>query len=104
MSSADAAAFLDRVEQDEVFAADLADLAAEGDLSRVQARIRSAGYDASPDELRHAVLQRYPDDLRPEQLAAIAAGTLTGTDMLVGAAVVTASTISVVLAAAIAAS
>jgi hypothetical protein len=74
MSNGEAKAFLRRVEHDEDFAAELADLAAEGDPSRVQARIRAEGYHASPPEVRQALLRRYPDTLTPQLIAALVAG------------------------------
>jgi hypothetical protein len=102
VTAAAAEAFLDRVEADETFANELVDL--RGDPASALARVREAGFDVTPDELRDAVLERYGGMLTVEQLDKIAAdvsqqegeliagatvGTVVGVTMLaVGAALV----------------
>jgi predicted ribosomally synthesized peptide with nif11-like leader len=73
MSQAQAEAFLDRVESDEDFARELESL--REDPPAVLERVHAAGFDATPDEIREAFLDRYGAELTEEQLDAIAAGT-----------------------------
>jgi predicted ribosomally synthesized peptide with nif11-like leader len=72
VSQAQAVAFLDRIEADEEFAEDLRSV--KDDPETVHARIRAAGFDASPDEIREEFLDRYGAELTPEQLDQVAAG------------------------------
>ena len=72
MSQDAATAFLDKVESDEEFAQELAAL--REDPSAVQSRMRAAGFDAEPEEVRAAFLERYGAELTPEQLDQVAAG------------------------------
>jgi predicted ribosomally synthesized peptide with nif11-like leader len=73
MSQAQAEAFLDRVESDEDFARELESL--REDRPAVLERVHGAGFDATPDEIREAFLDRYGAELTQEQLDQIAAGT-----------------------------
>jgi predicted ribosomally synthesized peptide with nif11-like leader len=73
MSQAQAEAFLDQVESDEDFARELESL--REDPPAVLERVHAAGFDATPDEIREAFLDRYGAELTEEQLDAIAAGT-----------------------------
>jgi predicted ribosomally synthesized peptide with nif11-like leader len=82
MSKADADAFLERVETDEQFAADLESV--KEDREAVQAKVRAAGFDATPDEILEAVTDRYGVELTPEQLDAVAAGSDTDVGPIIG--------------------
>jgi predicted ribosomally synthesized peptide with nif11-like leader len=86
MSQAGAVAFLERVETDEGFAEELASL--KDDPSAVVERVHAAGFDATPEEIREAFLERYGAELTPEQLDQIAAGAdweiAVGSVLLVG--------------------
>jgi predicted ribosomally synthesized peptide with nif11-like leader len=71
MSAEAANAALDRMEADESFAISVRDAGGqEGSL----ALLRDAGFEVTPSEMRDAALDRYGDQLTPEQLDAIAAG------------------------------
>ena len=72
MSVEQAEAFMDRVESDEAFAAELESL--KDDQAAVQAAVVAAGFDATPDEIRDAFADRFGSQLTEEQLAAIAGG------------------------------
>jgi predicted ribosomally synthesized peptide with nif11-like leader len=72
MSVEQAEAFMDRVESDEAFAAELESL--KDDQAAVQAVVVAAGFDATPEEIRDAFADRFGDQLTEEQLAAIAGG------------------------------
>ena len=72
MSVEQAEAFMNRVESDEAFAAELESL--KDDQAAVQAAVVAAGFDATPDEIRDAFVDRFCDELTEEQLAAIAGG------------------------------
>ena len=72
MSVEQAEAFINRVESDEAFAAELESL--KDDQAAVQAAVVAAGFDATPDEIRDAFVDRFGDELTEEQLAAIAGG------------------------------
>ena len=72
MSVEQAEAFMSRVESDEAFAAELESL--KDDQAAVQAAVVAAGFDATPDEIRDAFVDRFGDELTEEQLAAIAGG------------------------------
>ena len=73
MSEEGAVAFLERVEGDEGFATELGSL--REDPGAVIERVRAAGFDATPEEIREAFLERYGAELTQEQLDQIAAGT-----------------------------
>jgi predicted ribosomally synthesized peptide with nif11-like leader len=73
MSQTDATAFLDRVESDEEFAKELE--AGRNDPEAIHDRVKAAGFDATPEEIREAFLERYGAELTPEQMEQIAAGT-----------------------------
>jgi len=72
MSVEQAEAFMNRVESDEAFAAELDSL--KDDQAAVQAAVVAAGFDATPDEIRDAFADRFGDELTEEQLAAVAGG------------------------------
>jgi len=72
MSVEQAEAFMNRVESDEAFAAELASL--KDDQAAVQAAVVAAGFDATPEEIRDAFVERFGAELTEEQLAAIAGG------------------------------
>ena len=82
MSQEQAIAFLDKVESDEEFAQELESM--RDDPDAVYARVKAAGFDASPEEIREAFLERYGAELTSEQLDAVVAGT----DVPVGAIVI----------------
>jgi predicted ribosomally synthesized peptide with nif11-like leader len=73
MSVEQAEAFMDRVESDEAFAAELESL--KDDQAAVQAAVVAAGFDATPEEIRDAFVDRFGDQLTEEQLATIAGGS-----------------------------
>jgi predicted ribosomally synthesized peptide with nif11-like leader len=72
MSEKMAKAVLLRVEDDQAFAAELDALKANPDA--VLTKVHAAGFDVTPEEVRAAFLDRYGDQLSPEQLQAVAAG------------------------------
>jgi predicted ribosomally synthesized peptide with nif11-like leader len=72
MSQAAAQAFLDRLEQDETFTAELERL--KDDPPAVLALIQAEGFDVTNTEIRDAFVDRYGAQLSPEQLDEIAAG------------------------------
>ena len=84
MSVEQAEAFMDRVESDEAFATELESL--KDDQAAVQAAVVAAGFDATPDEIRDALEDRFGDHLTEEQLAAIAGGLDDWQIGLIGAA------------------
>ena len=84
MSVEQAEAFMDRVESDEAFAAELESL--KDDQAAVQAAVVAAGFDATPDEIRDAFADRFGDQLTEEQLATIAGGLDDWQIGLIGAA------------------
>ena len=92
MSQADAVAFLDRVETDEDFASELESLRA--DPETVHARVVAAGFDASPEEIREAFVDRYGSELTHEQLDQIAAGMDTVDAVLTALSVVAAASVA----------
>ena len=79
MSVEQAEAFMNRVESDEAFAAELESL--KDDQAAVQAAVVAAGFDATPDEIRDVFVDRFGDQLTEEELAAIAGGVDEGTIM-----------------------
>jgi predicted ribosomally synthesized peptide with nif11-like leader len=82
MSQADAVAFLERVESDEEFAKELESI--RQDPGAVVGRVHAAGFDATPEEIREAFIDRYGAELTPEQLDQIAAGADPATMAAVG--------------------
>src|SRR5262245_66047611 len=76
MSASAAAAFLDRLEEDEAFASELEAVKDQPDV--VFAKVQAAGFDTTPDEILHAFGERYGVELTPEQLDQIAAGADAG--------------------------
>lgn len=72
MSIAAAVAFMDRVETDDAFAAELA--AHQDDPAAVFNAVRAAGFDVTPEEVKMAMLARYGAELSTEQLEALAGG------------------------------
>ncbi len=82
MSVEQAEAFMDRVESDEAFAAELASL--KDDQAAVQAVVVAAGFDATPDEIRDVFVDRFGSQLTEEQLAAIAGGKELSSDIIAG--------------------
>lgn len=72
MSEGAASAFLDQLEDDESFAVKLESL--KGDPSSVYAALQEAGFDATPEEIKMAFMERFGSELTTEQLEAIAAG------------------------------
>jgi predicted ribosomally synthesized peptide with nif11-like leader len=72
MSQTDAVGFLERVESDESFARELEALKDNPD--GVYEKVKAAGFDAEPEEIREAFVERYGAELTPEQLDQIAAG------------------------------
>jgi predicted ribosomally synthesized peptide with nif11-like leader len=73
VSTEAATAFIERVEADGAFAAELEGLTT--DPTAVMARVRAEGLDVTADEVRDAFLARCGDQLSAEQLEAIAAGS-----------------------------
>ena len=69
-------ALFERLETDEDFATSLAEL--REDPAAVQAAIKDAGYDVTPEEVRTAFLDRFGSQLTEEQLAAVAGGVDEG--------------------------
>ena len=84
MSVEQAEAFMNRLESDEAFAAELASM--KDDQAAVQAAVVAAGFDATPDEIRDAFADRFGDQLTEEQLATIAGGLDDWQIGLIGAA------------------
>lgn len=72
MSAQDAEAFLDRLEDDEAFAREIAGL--REDPPALRARVAAEGFDVTAEEAVEAFLERYGSELTEEQLEAIAAG------------------------------
>ena len=82
MSVEQAEAFMNRLESDEAFAAELASM--KDDQAAVQAAVVAAGFDATPDEIRDAFVDRFGNQLTEEQLAAIAGGKELNPDIIAG--------------------
>ena len=82
MSVEQAEAFMNRVESDEAFAAELESL--KDDQAAVQAAVVAAGFDATPDEIRDVFVDRFGNQLTEEQLAAIAGGKELNPDIIAG--------------------
>ena len=76
MSDDAVAEFFDRLENDEAFAQQIADL--REDPAAVQAAITAAGFEVNPEDVREAFLERYGSMLSEEQLAAVAGGLSNG--------------------------
>jgi len=81
MSTESAQSLFDRLDQDEAFASELAERREDPDA--VQAMIRDAGFDVTPEEMHAVFLERYGADLSEEQLEAIAGG-VTGAEIAAG--------------------
>ena len=82
MSVEQAEAFMNRLESDEAFAAELASM--KDDQAAVQAAVVAAGFDATPDEIRDVFVDRFGNQLTEEQLAAIAGGKELNPDIIAG--------------------
>jgi predicted ribosomally synthesized peptide with nif11-like leader len=100
MSDQAAVAFLERLEADEDFAKELRSI--REDPVAVGERVHAAGFDASPDEIRDAFIERYGAELTQEQLDQIAAGADAGliAAETVGSALVIGAVVGVAAAAA----
>jgi predicted ribosomally synthesized peptide with nif11-like leader len=85
MSQADAVAFLERVESDEEFAKELE--SQKDDPNAVVEKVHAAGFEATPDEIREAFLERYGAELTPEQLDQIAGGLTSVEEIGIGAGI-----------------
>ena len=72
MSQQQAEAFITRVQEDPEFAERLSAL--KGDPTAAHALVVAEGFDATPEEIREAVLETFGAELTEEQLAAIAGG------------------------------
>lgn len=72
MSMTEAEGFLERLESDEPFARELEAL--KENPNAVYEKVKAAGFDAQPEEIREAFAERYGAELTPEQLDQIAAG------------------------------
>jgi predicted ribosomally synthesized peptide with nif11-like leader len=73
MSQADAVAFIERAESDESFAKELESV--KDNPSAVLEKVHTAGFYATPEEIREAFMDRYGVELTQEQLDQIAAGS-----------------------------
>ena len=72
VSAAAADALIERIEGDDEFARELESV--RDDPDAVLGRVHAAGFDATPEEIREAFLDRYGAELTPEQLEQIAGG------------------------------
>jgi predicted ribosomally synthesized peptide with nif11-like leader len=72
MSETAARDFISRVESDETFAGELDAL--RDDPQAVLDRVHTEGFDATAAEIRAVFLDRFGDQLSPEQLEVVAAG------------------------------
>ena len=77
MSTADAEAFLQRLEDDEEFALRMQEVS--GNAEATHQRAAEEGFHFTPDEMLEVLGDRYGIELTPEQLEQIAAGTDTET-------------------------
>ncbi len=93
MSIESANAFLDRLETDDEFRSQIEALGQ--DTEAVRAFAAAQGYDATPDEAREALLDRYGDELSPEMLESISAGVDSTTAIAVGASLGAVATVAV---------
>jgi hypothetical protein len=91
--------FLERLESDEDFAREVRSL--RDDPQAVGEKVHEAGFDASPDEIREAFIERYGAELTQEQLDEIAAGADAG--LIAGETVGTVLTIGALVGVAAAA-
>ena len=73
MSIQQAEAFVARVQEDPDFAERLTAL--KDDPTAAQALVVAEGFDATPEEIRDAVLEAFGSELTEEQIAAIVGGT-----------------------------
>ena len=94
-------ALFERLETDEDFATSLADL--RDDPAAVQAAIKDAGYDVTPEEVRTAFLDRFGSELSEEQLEAITGGLSDAAGIGIGVGIVGGITIGAAAASAAAA-
>lgn len=78
-----AVAFLERLETDEAFAAELESVKDSPDA--VLEKVHAAGFDTDPEETLEAFTDRYGVELTEEQLDQIAAGA--DTELIAGASV-----------------
>lgn len=72
MSVQSADAFIERLTSDTGFADRIYEL--REDPEAVHALVAESGFDATPDEIRDAMLEQFGSELSEEQLAAIAGG------------------------------
>jgi predicted ribosomally synthesized peptide with nif11-like leader len=72
LSAAAADAFIERIERDDEFAYELESV--RNDADAVLEKVHAAGFDATPEEIREAFLDRYGAELTPEQLDQISGG------------------------------
>ena len=98
MSKMEAVGFLERLESDEPFADELEAL--KGDPHAVFEKVKAAGFDTQPEEIREAFVERYGAELTPEQLDRIAGGANQDDIAIIGIAGGTALGIAFVAAAA----
>jgi predicted ribosomally synthesized peptide with nif11-like leader len=75
MSTSAADAFIAKLDSDPEFADRLYSL--REDPAAVHGFVAEAGFDATPDEIREAMLEKYGSKLSEEQLAAVAGGMAT---------------------------
>ena len=83
MSTTDAVGFLERVESDEPFALELEAL--KDNPNALYDKVKAAGFDAQPEEIRDAFVERYGAELTPDQLDQVAAGMDDATTMGIAA-------------------
>ena len=74
MSEAEASRFIEATINDPELSKELSNLAK--DSGKVIAEVRSRGFDATPDEIRDAFLEKSSGSISEEDLASIAAGEL----------------------------
>jgi predicted ribosomally synthesized peptide with nif11-like leader len=80
MSTDDAGAFLQRLEEDEAFALRMQEVS--GNPEATHQRAAEEGFSFTPDEMLEVLGDRYGIELTPEQLEQIAAGDDTATIVL----------------------
>ncbi len=77
MSEAEASRFIEATINDPELSKDLSALAK--DSEKVFAEVRARGFDATPEEIREAFMEKSSTKISEEELAAIAAGEIFGT-------------------------